>query len=109
MDETAATDSWVPTTTEFGARLALLRWQMRWNMKEAALACGLPPQNWRQWELMISMPRNLVEVATRISDRTKCDLYWLLTGRITPAREQETPIFPKVGRRPAVLRSTLAA
>jgi hypothetical protein len=36
-----AADKWVPELT-FGARLALVRHRMGWNIKEAAAACDLP-------------------------------------------------------------------
>ena len=42
---------WVPDTSTFGARLALVRQRMGWNLKEAALACQLPQGSWREWEL----------------------------------------------------------
>ena len=77
--------SWgeIPTTAAFGARLALIRWQMGWNQKEAALACGLPHASWREWELSGRAPRNLVEVATKISRKTGISDYWVMTGKVT--------------------------
>lgn len=78
---TQATESWIPSTDDFGARLALLRWRMGWNQKEAALACGLSPQSWREWEVLGRAPRNQVDVARQISERTGVDDYWILTGR----------------------------
>jgi len=71
----------VPRTNSFGARLALIRWQMGWNMKEAALACGFSQQSWRGWELQGHDPRGFAEVAERIADRTGVDEYWILTGK----------------------------
>ena len=71
----------VPTLDEFGARIALIRWQMRWNQKEAALATGLPPGSWREWEVTGRAPRNLVEVSRKISAATGIDDYWIMTGR----------------------------
>ena len=49
---TAPTEQgWVADDSEFGARLALIRQRMAWgNVKEAALACGLPVESWRNWE-----------------------------------------------------------
>jgi len=44
------TETWVPELT-FGARLALVRHKMGWNIKEAATSCGLPAQSWRGWEV----------------------------------------------------------
>ncbi len=70
---------WVPDDT-FAARLAQVRNHMGWNVKEAAQECGLPPQSWRNWESGHS-PRDLLEVAQRISDRTGAQLAWLVFGR----------------------------
>ena len=74
-------ETWIPRTDDFGARLALVRWKMGWNLKEAALACGLSPQSWREWEMQGRAPRNQVEVSEKISERTGVDDYWILTGR----------------------------
>ncbi|WFF07219.1 hypothetical protein O7622_01060 [Micromonospora sp. WMMD1076] len=73
-------DNWKPDTSAFGARLALLRWQLNFNMKEAALVCGFPAQSWRTWELDGTSPRDIVAVARQIADRTRCDYLWLLLG-----------------------------
>ena len=82
----------VPTLDEFGARLALIRWHMHWNQKEAALATGLPHGSWREWELGGRAPRNLVEVARKISASTGYDDYWIMTGLAIGLMPQ----FPKV-------------
>lgn len=74
-------ESWVPKTDAFGARLALIRWKMGWNMKEAALACGFSQQSWRGWELQGYDPRGLQRVAEQIAARTGVDDYWIMTGR----------------------------
>lgn len=74
----------VPDLAEFGARLALIRWQMSWNQKEAALACRLPAGSWREWELSGRAPRNLVQVAAKIHEATGVDEYWIITGKPTP-------------------------
>lgn len=40
----------VPADT-FGVRLAVIRAALGgWNVKRAAEFCGIPPQNWRNWE-----------------------------------------------------------
>ena len=70
-----------PTTDEFGARLALIRWAQGWNQKEASLACNLPAASWREWELSGRTPRNLVEVAEKIAARTGYSDYWIMTGK----------------------------
>ena len=72
---------WVPRVDSLGARLALVRHTMGWNIKEAALACGLPQGSWREWELNGRDPRGLERAAARISERTGCDEYWLMTGK----------------------------
>lgn len=73
-----------PSTGQFGARLALIRWEMGWNQKEAALACGFAQANWREWELSGRAPRNLAEVAERISKATGISDYWIMTGKPLP-------------------------
>jgi transcriptional regulator with XRE-family HTH domain len=93
---TQAMDSarWVPDTRAFGARLALVRQHMGWNQKEAALACGLKPSSWREWEMRGRGPHNLQDVAELISERTNCDDYWLLTGK---THESPHPTVPDGG------------
>lgn len=71
----------VPTVDTFGARLALIRWKMGWNMKEAALACNVRPQSWREWELSGRRPHDFADVAERMSERTGIDDYWIMTGK----------------------------
>ncbi len=69
---------WRPDALTFGARLALIRQHQGWgNVREAALACGLPPESWRSWERDGRQPRNYVAVCAQISDRTGVDLSWL--------------------------------
>jgi hypothetical protein len=76
------TPPWIPTDDTFGARLALIRQKMEWgNVKEAALACGLPTESWRTWERDGVLPRDLVKVAARITERTGVDYGWLLAGQ----------------------------
>lgn len=75
---------WVPDTSTFGARLALVRQRMGWNLKEAALACGLPQASWREWELKGRDPRGIQTIVEKIAERTGVDDYWLLTGKTTP-------------------------
>lgn len=84
MSTHPAGDAWVPSDAEFGARLALVRHACKWNVKEAALACGLNAQSWRDWEIHGRSPRNVAEVAAQIAARTGVDDYWLMTGRKNP-------------------------
>jgi hypothetical protein len=54
---------------------------MSWgNVKEAALACGLPPENWRRWERDGIEPRRLTTIAMTIATATGCDYLWLVHG-----------------------------
>jgi len=73
-------DFWVPAIESFGVRLVLVRHQMGWNAKEAALACGIAAQSWREWEQSGRRPRDYEGVCRQIAERTKCDLIWLMTG-----------------------------
>jgi transcriptional regulator with XRE-family HTH domain len=74
----------IPRTDHFGARLALLRWHMGWNQKEAAQECGISQTAWRGWELEGRDPRDLVGVVGQICKRTGVDEYWMLTGKTRP-------------------------
>ena len=61
-------EAWTADDRTFGARLALVRQHMGWgNVKEAALACGLPPETWRTWERDNVKPRNYEEVCVKIA------------------------------------------
>lgn len=72
---------WTPDASTFGARLALLRQAMHWgNVKEAAEACGIPPQTWRTWERDGREPHRLTTVAKQISGVTGVDWRWLALG-----------------------------
>ncbi|GAS94369.1 Gp34 [Mycolicibacterium canariasense] len=84
MTTDASVERWVPDASTFGARLALVRQRMGWNIKEAAIACALPAGSWREWELSGRRPRDLDEVCLKIADRTGCNDYWLMTGRTSP-------------------------
>ena len=78
---------WVADDATFGARLALVRQRMAWgNVKEAADACGVPVESWRRWERDGRPPRDVVEVAGLIADKTGCDYGWLLAGQRLRAR-----------------------
>src|SRR4051812_23987339 len=73
---------WIPDDNTFGARLALIRQRLGWgNVKEAAIACGLPPESWRTWERDNVNPRNYPNVCRQIAERTGCDLAWLMDVR----------------------------
>ena len=50
---------------------------MRWNVSQAARACGVSDESWRNWERGHS-PRNEVAVARQIAEATGCSIEWLL-------------------------------
>ena len=78
--------SWVPSDQSFASRLALVRHEMGWNSKEAALACGLPASSWRNWEAG-KRPHDYEKVCKAISDRTGADLIWLSLGQQSASGE----------------------
>ena len=97
---------WIPDTTGFPVRLMLVRHQMGWNLKEAALACGLPPQCWRHWELQGRRPRDYESLCKQIAKHTGCDLLWLMSGEpgdgataapIATIRGRSSPAFQPTG------------
>lgn len=71
---------WIPSASDFATRLVLVRHQMGWNLKEAALACGVKAQSWREWELENRKPRDYEGVCRQISESSGCSLVWLMTG-----------------------------
>lgn len=85
---------WVATDHEFAARLALVRNRMGWNLKEAALACGLPPSSWMNWETKGKRPHNYVQVCQTIANRTGASFEWLALG------PKETGLPPTMARKP---------
>lgn len=97
---------WTADDSTFGARLALVRQRMGWgNLKEAAMACGLPAESWRRWERDNRAPRDKDDIAWRIAERTGCDYGWLLGGpRLTSyaaARAANRPETNSRNTRPA--------
>lgn len=89
----ATAQGWVPDVSTFGARLALVRQRMGWtNIKEAAEACAIAPQTWRQWEAGKFEPRQLVHACMKIAGVTGVDYRWLALGPDDrPAEVSETP------------------
>lgn len=86
---------WIPQADTFGARLALIRHRLRWNAKEAALACDLPAQSWREWELRDRLPRDFERVCKKISARTGVNQIWLMTGlELGPTNDDDPGIDP---------------
>ena len=98
---------WTMDDSTFGARLALVRLHMDWNVKQAARECGLPAASWRTWERDGVQPRDKDDIAWRIAERTGCGYGWLLAGpRLTTyaaARAIKGPEtnsrYPRRGRR----------
>jgi len=72
---------WTAGDDSFGARLALIRQRMGWNITEAARECGVgKAENWRLWEQGSRTPSRLVTIAMAIATRTGCDYLWLVHG-----------------------------
>jgi transcriptional regulator with XRE-family HTH domain len=83
MSNSVSHTSWIPDTSNLGARLALVRWRMGWNLKEAERECNLTQNTWGGYESGRA-PRNLLEVVNRIVLRCGVDRIWLLTGEGSP-------------------------
>lgn len=75
-----AQPAWTPEGT-FPERLALIRVHHGWNVKEAALACGIARATWASWEAGKS-PHNYVEVCRKIADAAGVDPLWLISGSL---------------------------
>lgn len=72
---------WTASDATFAARLALVRQHMGWgNITEAAKACDVPTESWRNWERDGMEPRRIRTVAQKIATVTGCDFLWLLLG-----------------------------
>lgn len=88
---------WTANDGTFGARLALIRQRMEWgNVKEAAVACGIPVESWRAWERDGVLPRRYFEICEQIARVTNCDYGWLVDRRPSASSE---PTPPKVTRK----------
>lgn len=87
---TQLASSWIPDASTFGARLALVRWRMGWNVKQAADECQLSASSWANWEAGRE-PRKYVSTVASIVLRTGVDKLWLMTGEGSP----EPKVQPK--------------
>lgn len=87
--------TWIPDTGTFGARLALVRWRMGWNLKEAERECGITQNLWSNWEAG-SMPRDYIEAVAKIVWRTRVDRMWLMTGEGSPEPEDDSKDYGAV-------------
>jgi transcriptional regulator with XRE-family HTH domain len=76
---------WTVDDSEFAARLVLVRFRLRWNVKQAAQECGLSATQWAAWENG-SMPRRYVETCKAIASRTGVDYLWLSLGHALSRR-----------------------
>lgn len=74
-----AEPGWIADTESFGARLALIRQRMGWNIAEAARACGVNAESWRLWE-QGRQPSRLTTIAMAIASASGCDYLWLVHG-----------------------------
>lgn len=92
---------WVPETDSFAVRLVLVRHKMGWNAKEAALACGIKAQSWREWELSGRRPRDYEGICKQIAARTQCDLIWLMAGNPNPQLPRKDSNLQPFGYRSA--------
>jgi hypothetical protein len=93
---------WVPDLTSFGARLALVRQHVGWgNVKQAAEACGIPPETWRSWERDGMTPRSYMNACMKIAGVTQVDLNWLAVGPAgAPAAGAAAPVEATHGYTP---------
>lgn len=79
MTADTAAVAWTANDGTFPARLALVRQRKGWgNVKEAALACGVPVESWRNWERDNRKPRDYENVCRQIAQASGCDLGWLM-------------------------------
>jgi hypothetical protein len=100
-DGQADARGWTADDSTFGARLALIRQHEKWgNVREAAIACGIPTETWRTWERDHVLPRNYAEVCQRISEACGADEFWLLTGSRTSAPPPLPAMTPAKAHRP---------
>lgn len=98
--ETQTPEPWVPDASTLGARLALIRQRMGWNITEAARECHVHAESWRLWEQQGREPRRLVTIAMAIATRTGVDLDWLVYGpnkgsRLTSSKWNGTRVLAR--------------
>lgn len=71
-------EAWIPEDT-FAARLALIRTQLRLNVKQAAERCEISEVTWRSWERG-ARPQAMDKVVRKIADKLGADPNWLMWG-----------------------------
>lgn len=96
MHNDTSAKNWIPDVSTFGARLALVRWRMGWNMKEAERECNITQNAWSKWEDG-ALPRNYVEIVNRVVLRTGVDKMWLMTGEGSPEPNRELVDYKATG------------
>ena len=69
------------------AEILAFKERMGWNVKEAAEACGVGVQSWRNWEAGRS-PRGFDGIARQIAEATGCNYLWLLAGEAAVPRSR---------------------
>lgn len=75
------TSGWIPEVDTFAKRLVLVRLKMGWHTADpAAREYGLPKESYRWWEKGKSVPRDLIDICWKISQRTGVDFGWLYGG-----------------------------
>lgn len=72
------TATWIPTT-DFGARLRLVRYQLHLTVDEIARECDIASATWSTWENG-SKPRDILTAVQKIVQATGVDRDWLLWG-----------------------------
>lgn len=88
---------WIPRHDDFSARLVLIRHEMKWNIKEAALACGIKAQSWREWELEHRTPRDYERICRQIAKQSGCNVVWLMSGYEPPTPDGGPAATPHRG------------
>lgn len=89
--------NWIPDTSTFAARLALVRWRMGWNVREAERECNISQNSWAGYENGRE-PRKFVEIVNRIVLRTGVNKVWLLTGEGSPEPGEPADVTVKSRR-----------
>jgi transcriptional regulator with XRE-family HTH domain len=64
----------------FRVRIAMVRAMRGWNVKQAAEACGLSPENWRMWEKTGRRPQDYETVCRRIAEGSGFSKSWISSG-----------------------------
>lgn len=90
MSTSELAPNWIPDVSTFGARLALVRWRMGWNLREAERECNITQNLWGGWEAG-KEPRGFIETVNRITLRTGVNRVWLMTGEGSPERPDSDP------------------